>query len=118
MSVINNDCESCPKDESLNCPLRMSDGRLFTDYRPRCLVNSVTAASEQGMDSYKYRMFMVNNATDIMKHNMMKAYDNARCKPASSSAPVPAPAYKQVCSATSCLFEPVNPLDGVGLSKN
>lgn len=100
---------------ALNCPLRMSDGRLFTDYRPRCVVNNVVAASEQGMDSYKYRMFMVNNGTEIIKQNMIKAYDNAHCKPGPS--PIPGPAYKQVCSSSSCLFQPVDPQGGVGLFK-
>ena len=119
MSEINNDCETCTTpDVALNCPIRMSDGRLFTDYRPRCAVNNVTEATNNGLDSYKHRMFMINNATEMMKQNMMKAYDVARCKPVAPTPPtVPPPAFKQACSSKSCVVVPINPLDGIGLVK-
>ncbi len=31
---------SSSKELTPHCPIKMADGRAFTDYRPRCMVNS------------------------------------------------------------------------------
>lgn len=104
-------------DTNFLCPARMSDGRLFTDYRPRCVANTVNDIGDNGVDSYKYRMYMMNNATEIMKKNMMDAFDCVTCNGNSrpEGHPIPSASYKQVCTANTCSFTPVDPNSGIGL---
>jgi hypothetical protein len=81
--------ESCIKTSNnkyFNCPALMSDGRLFTDYRPSAYVNDLIRTQNKVYDSYQYRQFMIHNATKLMdvtdKYNYMKSgcpsckYDN------------------------------------------
>ena len=47
----------------LDFPARMSDGRMFTDYRQNCLLNNGLA---KGMGSWEYRNFLTENADQLM----------------------------------------------------
>lgn len=109
-------CETCESTNTV-CPPRMSDGRIFTDYRPKCDVNHTIDASQKGFDSHNYRMFMMNNATQIMKQNMMKAVEKASCYQQSEDVPIPSSAYKQVCDGNVCTISPTTATNGVGLQK-
>ena len=69
------DCKSCrrpiKKDTHITqqklpnsdntCLNKMADGRAFTDYRPQCTINAST------MNSYDQRMYLMKNASSIMK---------------------------------------------------
>ena len=53
-----------------HCPIKMSDGRSFTDYRPRCMVNSelMTDLDNNNIikSSYESRVFLQENAEKLM----------------------------------------------------
>lgn len=46
----------------LDFPARMSDGRMFTDYRQNCLLNNGLA---RGMGSWEYRNYLIENSDTI-----------------------------------------------------
>jgi len=58
-----------------HCPIKMADGRSFTDYRPRCMVNSelMTDVSKNNMikSSYESRVFLQENAEKLMERNRL-----------------------------------------------
>ena len=64
------------KSDEYMCPLRMSDGRSMTDYRPKCMVNYdlVQNISDANLvkSSYETRMYLQKNASDIMKNQSQK----------------------------------------------
>ena len=85
------------------CPIKMSDGRIFTDYRPRCAVNAdlMTDLSNNSMikSSYESRVFLQNNAEKIIEMNKMNATNNlAPCAPCSRPIDV---------SGSNCSFQKV-----------
>ena len=69
------------------CPPRMSDGRAFTDYKPRCGVYesltklSQSASSQQPMNSYELRQYMIANAESIMQQNRTYVEQMNACGP-------------------------------------
>jgi hypothetical protein len=98
-----------------DCPARMSDGRLMTDYRPRCQVNF--EAQPNPMSSYEYRQFLTHNAARLMQQNRDTAFQNAYCGPCLDEPGTMLPEqHKQVCNGRTCSF-PVNDPNGVGLGK-
>ena len=89
----------------ISCPVRMSDGRMFTDYRPK----SVVPVSD--------RLYMINNASEIMQQNMMAAVNESSCIPnvaLKSSVPN---RTMQACNENTCVFSEVDP-NGLGLFTN
>ena len=89
---------------------RMADGRAFTDYRSRCqkLTN---------MTSYDERMFLMNNAEEIMKNTDSRfiCTDCLMKKDQSKSTMLPEK-YKQVCDTNTCKFV-INDENGVGVGR-
>ena len=57
-----------------NCPHFMSDGRAFTDYRPRCM-------QDFKMCNFEHRQFMINNAEKLMEADRAKHYNANNCAP-------------------------------------
>ena len=45
-------------------PCRMSDGRVFTDFRANCISNN---GISQNMTSWEYRYYLQNNAAKIVE---------------------------------------------------
>ena len=80
-------CKKASDNKYNNCPPLMADGRMFTDYRPRCIANFAVAggASLPGNfdlpNSYEYRQYLIKNASDIMAKNRQMAYQNNACGP-------------------------------------
>lgn len=112
------------KEPIPSCPVRMSDGRSFTDYRPRCAINAelMTDLKKQNVarSSYESRIFLQNNAEEIMERSRMYSIENlAPCAPCTRPFSDPGTMYPQKyivkCSATSCEKIEVNP-DGLGTS--
>jgi hypothetical protein len=98
----------------------MSDGRLFTDYRPRCdQIADLMPKQEGGTSSYEFRMNLVTQAEDVMRRNMMWAYDAAACGPCDHSKPgtMLPEAYKQTCNGSACTFTP-DTKGGLGLGRD
>ena len=49
------------------CPPRMSDGRMFTDYRPSCVVNNQIRSQLGVSSSLEYRNILTLEASKIMQ---------------------------------------------------
>ena len=69
--------DSFPSKKQFSCcPLRMSDGRSITDYRPKCIVNYelMEHISEKNLvrSSYETRMYLQSNADTIMENDIKK----------------------------------------------
>jgi len=107
---------SCvPCKDHANCPLKMADGRAFTDYRPRCAVNFDSLT----MNSYEYRQHLITNAQSIMQQQREVVYDRNKCGPCVSpfnqGTMLPEQALVQ-CNASTCTFKVTNP-SGLGLGR-
>lgn len=120
-------CTTCMRasdNAATNCPARMSDGRLFTDYRPRCdqIADLMPAAAtdKSGINSYEFRMHLTAQAEEVMRRNMMWAYEAAACGPCDHAQPgtmLPEQALQR-CDASACTFEPSGHTGGLGLGRD
>lgn len=60
-------CTRASENKHWGCPPRMSDGRLFTDYRPRCDVNLQPMWESAPLSgSYDYRQMMIQNGEKLL----------------------------------------------------
>ncbi len=134
-------CSTCFRasdNAASSCPARMSDGRLFTDYRPRrdqitgiipivpspvtgesCTAAATCAAPSSAMGSYEFRMHLVNNAEEVMRRNMMGAYEATACGPCDhtqAGTMLPETAAQR-CDVSTCTFQPTNSTAGLGLGR-
>ena len=53
---------------NVDFPSRMADGRIFTDYRPNCLMNNLISNNK---DSFEYRYFLTSNGNLIEKQKIV-----------------------------------------------
>lgn len=115
-------CEDCNRPSNnkfYNCPPRMDDGRHFTDYRPRCTAAFQDKVSNTMMSSHEYRVFLINNASELIKKNATEAYVRNRCGPCVEpyDQGTMLPEFeKQVCNERTCSFGTNNPY-GIGLGR-
>ena len=72
-------------NHKLGFPLRMSDGREFTDYRPNCYMNNEMG---QNMGSWQYRTHLMRNAVQIHNDLLKDATNKTACT-SCSGAPIP-----------------------------
>lgn len=113
--------EGCDIDEPkfTVCPSRMSDGRAFTDYRPRCIVHTNTLDSLEGTkSSYQLRMYFQTNAENIMEANRERALERlipcAPCRRLTTESGTMLPErYVVECDNVTCRRREVNPV-GIG----
>lgn len=121
-------CESCDikKEPNVLCPTRMSDGRSFTDYRPRCIVNAelLTKLDNAKMikSSYESRMYLQKNAEKVMEEERQKAVNRlipcAPCKRSFNDPGTMLPErYVVRCDGVTCERKEVNPT-GLGDGRN
>ena len=106
-----------PNNKHQTCPALMSDGRLFTDYRPRC--NSMESMLTRGMSSYDYRQFLINNAEKLMQDHRQTTVAVAGCESCdhpSSKEPKCMMTEEQttVCGRSTCA---INTTDVNGLGR-
>ena len=63
--------------DNKNCPLKMSDGRAFTNYLPRCVknahLNDMLSKNNLTNSSYEQRLFLQKNSEQIMEQNRLEA---------------------------------------------
>lgn len=78
------------------CPAMMSDGRIFTDYRPATYVNDMIRFANGIHSSYDYRQFLMHNARNIMDVNSQYTASKLSCQ---GVAPVDIPT-QSVCAVT------------------
>lgn len=116
-------CEECERpsnNQYFNCPPRMSDGRHFTDYRPRCTQQYQDKVSNRLMSSYEQRVYLTANAEEIIKTNARNAYMVNRCGPCVEpyDQGTMTPEFeKQTCNSRTCSFGVSDPY-GLGLGRN
>ena len=96
----------------------MADGRLFTNWAPRC---AQEYQNPNHLSSYESRQKLINSASEIMKENAGTAYINARCGPCYENPDwqtgTMLPEFDmQTCNARTCTFTP-NHKDGLGLGR-
>ena len=97
-------------DKEYTCPLRMSDGRSMTDYRPKCIVNYelMETMDEKKIvkSSYESRMYLQKNADDIMKKEFEKSKKNIipciKSKDPLNDATIMLEKYYVTCDSVSC----------------
>ena len=51
----------------------MSDGRLFTDYRPSCYFHDLIAKQNDIRNSYDLKMFMQERSSEL-RNNLLKPF--------------------------------------------
>jgi hypothetical protein len=92
-------------------PSRMSDARVFTDYRTNCVTNNNIS---KNMTSWEYRYYLQNNAAKIVEdeknnRNSLLSYNG----PYAPEVPVK---NIQNCNKGFCTIEQFNE-SGLGLGK-
>ena len=118
-------CEKCERQPSRidgPCPVyNMSDGRHFTDYRPRCELNSAELANNSGvLNSYEYRMYLQHNAEKLMKQNEEFSEENNKCVPCfdfNEAGTMLPEQNKTQCNANTCNTT-LNDSAGLGTGRN
>lgn len=107
-------CESGCDNRYYNCPPRMSDGRHFTDYRPRCAVTF--EAQPHAMTSFDSRQFFIHNGESMINKNKDDAIFKNACAPCVEESTMLPEVHVQVCNDRVCNFRP-NDADGVGVGR-
>lgn len=101
-----------PNNKYSTCPALMSDGRLFTDYRPRC--NSMEAMLTKGMSSYDYRQYLIQHADELMQEHRHQAIAVGACESCDASDKcMMTEETATLCSASTCTTQ-VNDVNGLG----
>lgn len=82
MSMPTQNCSECSKSDNLHwmCPPRMSDGRHFTNYKPRCSMHRDLLPNKD-MSSFELRQYMINNAEKMMMTNRKEWENENACGP-------------------------------------
>ena len=61
---------------NLDFPARMADGRIFTDYRPNCLMNNLLSNNK---DSFEYRYFLTNSGNSLERQRLEQIEKEVKC---------------------------------------
>jgi len=69
------DCYKTSNNKHFGAPPRMDDGRHFTDYRPSCNLNQLIRTGNNLTNSFQYRLFLTQNAEELMNQNRKIACD-------------------------------------------
>ena len=105
-------------ESSSSCFNNMHDGRMFTDYRPRCTVAFENASSQKS--SYHARQELIHNAEKLMNASASLAEKRSVCKQcfAKDTPGTMLPeANMQKCDARSCAFKKTEHSDGLGMGR-
>jgi hypothetical protein len=100
------------------CFNNMHDGRMFTDYRPRCTVAFENAGSQKS--SYLSRQELIHNAEKLMSQSASLAEKRSICKQCfAKDAPgtMLPEANMQKCDARSCSFKQNVVPNGLGTGR-
>lgn len=118
---IGTSCYRTANNKHFNAPPRMADGRNFTDYRDSFTVNNlvITDNKTSVSNSYDYRMFLQQNASQIMERNWEQSYlKNGvfNCKEPYETGTMLQEEIVQSCDAHRCDFTE-NYKEGLGLGR-
>lgn len=111
----------CSSIDGNQCPTKMSDGRLFTDYRTKCMVsNDLTNQLKDNtitVSSYESRLYLQRNAEKLMAQYAQDAANNLMCGPCTRPFTDPGTMlpekYVIKCDKVSCSRSETNPI-GLG----
>jgi hypothetical protein len=98
---------------NLDFPARMADGRIFTDYRPNCVMNSEYS---KGKNSFEYRYHLTHNGTQIEQSSMKQLEERAKCNDCNAQTLLPVQTV-QNCNAGICTISVQDP-NGLGLDRS
>ncbi len=101
-----------PNQAATGSPGRMEDGRLFTDYRPRCFQYPLKAAQTWGDNEYRARM--IHGAEELM--DAARQLNNRKATAVSCVDTMVPELYKRVCTWQGCKVVPGNPM-GIGVGR-
>lgn len=115
------DCQPCSKttnNKNFSCPNRMSYG-FMTDMRPRCATVYAHLQGSQYNDSLSQRMFLTNNAEELMAKNAQTFYNMMNCPncvtPWDQGTMLPEQT-SQKCDSRTCEFRTNDPY-GLGYGR-
>ena len=112
--------KSMPLEKKQSCTFRMQDGRMFTDYRPRCTIHYQMKNETNMKNSYDTRQFLIENASKLMKVNQNIASENTACDscfaPSDVGTMLPE-RYVTTCNKKTCNTIEKNP-NGLGTGRN
>jgi len=113
-------CNRETDNSYFSCPIK-GDYRLFTDWRPRCALQYANVINNKLPSSLDQRMYLTNNATELMKKNAQNAYIKSSCGPCVDNPDwntgTQLPEFdEQVCNARTCSYNVTNAF-GLGRSR-
>jgi len=97
----------------LDFPARMSDGRMFTDFRPNCILNNKLS---KGMGSFEYKNYLMENASQLRNHFIEEQNKLTECTTCSDNTVLPVKTVLN-CNSDGCNYE-INDVNGVGQAIN
>ena len=112
-------CYRTSNNKFFTAPPRMADARHFTDYRENTKVNGLLQNEGASDNSYEYRMFLTNNAENVMDVNNKKAYllnGVTECKTPYAQGTMLPEQERQVCNLRTCKVV-TNNANGLGLGR-
>ena len=93
----------------LDFPARMSDGRMFTDYRQNCLLNNRLS---KGMGSWEYRDYLTNNGEMLRNQFIQQQEQITACTKCSDNTVLPVKTVLN-CTPEGCNYM-LNDPNGLG----
>ena len=93
----------------LDFPARMSDGRMFTDFRQNCILNNTLS---QGKGSWEYRNFLIENSEKIKQNLVAEQEKITACTKCSDNTVLPVKTVLN-CNPKGCNYE-MNDPNGLG----
>lgn len=110
--------------DNKNCPLKMADGRVFTNYQPRCIrnghLNEMLSANNLTNSSYEQRLFLQRNSEKIMEQERQMVFDQLLpCIPCNKGElineknPELDNKFNVYCDNVNCYTKEINP-QGLG----
>ena len=110
-------CYKTSDNKHFGCPPRMADGRNFTDYRPHCYVDNLIIAENGINNSFNYRNFLQQNATQLMEINRKYSCNKNCCLPCNQGNGTMMPeANKMICDKNTCRLVSNDP-NGLGTGR-
>lgn len=110
-------CYKTSDNKNFGCPPRMADGRHFTDYRPHCYVDNLIVAENGINNSFNYRSFLQQNATQLMDINRKYSSNKNSCSPCTQgNGTMLAEANKFMCDKNTCRLVSNDP-NGLGTGR-
>ena len=98
---------------NLDFPARMADGRMFTDYRPNCVMNS---AMSPGKNSFELRYHLTHTGMQLEQENMKQLEERAKCTSCTAQTVLPVQTV-QNCIAGMCTIDMKN-AQGLGIDRS